>query len=325
MSSIWDWSTTASSNATADSAINWAEGQTPGSVNDSSRGMMKRIKELLNDLGGVATAGGTANAVTVTSSSPFTAYASGLRVTFKAVSDNTAATTLSVNSIGAKSIRKFTLAGEVALSGGEIQDDGIYELIYDTTLNSASGGWLLLNPSQVDVVQPGIIMPFGGTSAPLGTVACDGTAISRTTYAGLFAAIGTTWGAGNGTTTFNVPDLRNDFLRGSSGTRSVGTKETDTLKGHTHTGTTESGGTHSHSVYGGNGDNSDVRGIGNGSTLGVGGLSNPSGNAYRSTLGGNGTQIIQNGGAHTHTFTTGSTGDAETRPRNGVVLWVVKT
>ena len=78
-------------------------------------------------------------------------------------------------------------------------------------------------------------------------------------------------------------------------------------------------------MYGGNEYNSDVRGIGNDITVGVGGLYNPSGNAYRSTLGGNGTQIIQNGGDHTHTFTTGSTGDAETRPRNGVVLWVIKT
>jgi microcystin-dependent protein len=287
--------------------------------------MMKRIKELLNDLGGVATAGGTANAVTVTSSSPFTAYASGLRVTFKAVSDNTAATTLSVNSIGAKSIRKFTLAGEVALSGGEIQEDGIYELIYNAALNSAAGGWLLLNPSQVDVVQPGIIMPFGGTTAPLGTLPCDGTAVSRTTYAALFAAIGTTWGVGNGTTTFNVPDLRNDFLRGASGTLTVGTKQTDALKTHTHTGTTSSDGTHSHNVYGGNGENTAVRGIGKSDANGIGGLTDTSGNTYHSTLGGNGTQIIQNGGAHTHTFTTGSTGDAETRPRNGVVLWVIKT
>lgn len=314
MSSIWDWSTTASSNATADSAINWAEGQAPGSVNDSSRGMMKRIKELLNDLGGVATAGGTANAVTVTSSSPFTAYASGLRVTFKAVSDNTAATTLSVNSIGAKSIRKFTLAGEVALSGGEIQEDGIYELVYDETLNSASGGWLLLNPSipdfaQDDFVQPGVILPFGGTGAPIGTLACDGTAVSRTTYAALFAAIGTTWGVGNGTTTFNVPDLRNDFVRGASGTLTVGTKQTDTLKTHTHTGTTASDGAHTHNV------NTDI--ASSGSTERVAKTNQASG----------ATDPIPttSSGAHAHTFTTNATGDTETRPRNGVVLWVIKT
>lgn len=325
MSSVYDWSTNASDNATADSAINWAEGQSPGSVNDSSRGMMKRIKEMLNDLGGVAAAGGSPNALTVTASSPFTSYSSGMRVAFKATADNTASATLSVNSIGPKSIRKFSLAGESALTGGEIQEDGIYEVVYDTTLNGAVGGWLLLNPAQVDVVLPGFIMPFGGTSTPLGYMACDGAAVSRTTYAALFAAIGTAWGAGNGTTTFNIPDLRDDFIRGASGTRTVGTKETDTLKSHTHTGITASDGVHTHSVYGGTGENSDVRGIDNPSTNGVGGTLNAIGNQYHSVLGGNGAQIIDWGGGHMHAFTTDATGSTETRPRNGVVLWVIKT
>lgn len=54
----------------------------------------------------------------------------------------------------------------------------------------------------------GIILPFGGSSAPAGFLLCDGTAVSRTTYADLFAAIGTTWGVGDGSTTFNVPDMR---------------------------------------------------------------------------------------------------------------------
>lgn len=54
----------------------------------------------------------------------------------------------------------------------------------------------------------GSIIDFGGSSVPSGWLLCDGSAISRTTYAVLFAAISTTWGAGNGTTTFNLPDLR---------------------------------------------------------------------------------------------------------------------
>ena len=60
----------------------------------------------------------------------------------------------------------------------------------------------------------GLIFPFGNTSAPTGYLACDGSAVSRTTYAALFAAIGTVWGVGNGSTTFNVPDQRGGFLRG---------------------------------------------------------------------------------------------------------------
>lgn len=55
---------------------------------------------------------------------------------------------------------------------------------------------------------PGFIAMYGGAAAPAGWLACDGSAVSRTTYAALFTAIGTTHGAGNGSTTFNLPDLR---------------------------------------------------------------------------------------------------------------------
>ena len=54
----------------------------------------------------------------------------------------------------------------------------------------------------------GEIRMFGGSSAPTDFLLCDGSAVSRTTYADLFAVIGTTYGAGDGSTTFNVPDLR---------------------------------------------------------------------------------------------------------------------
>ena len=54
----------------------------------------------------------------------------------------------------------------------------------------------------------GVIQMFGGSTPPAGWLLCDGSAVSRTTYATLFAAIGTTWGAGDGSTTFNLPDLR---------------------------------------------------------------------------------------------------------------------
>lgn len=52
-------------------------------------------------------------------------------------------------------------------------------------------------------------LPYAGSSIPTGWLECDGSAVSRTTYADLFTAIGTTWGAGNGSTTFNLPDMRN--------------------------------------------------------------------------------------------------------------------
>lgn len=66
------------------------------------------------------------------------------------------------------------------------------------------------------LVPPGVISAYGGTSAPSGYLLCDGTAVSRITYAALFAVLGTTYGAGDGSTTFNVPDLRQRFPLGKS-------------------------------------------------------------------------------------------------------------
>lgn len=62
--------------------------------------------------------------------------------------------------------------------------------------------------STVAIVPTGAVMPYAGSSAPANWLFCDGSAVSRTTYAALFATISTTYGAGDGSTTFNLPDLR---------------------------------------------------------------------------------------------------------------------
>jgi microcystin-dependent protein len=86
----------------------------------------------------------------------------------------------------------------------------------------------------------GAVAPFARSTAPSGWLACSGQAVSRATYAALFAAIGTTFGAGNGTTTFNVPDLRGEFIRGLDGGRGVdvgrifGSAQTEGLQRHNH-------------------------------------------------------------------------------------------
>ena len=67
------------------------------------------------------------------------------------------------------------------------------------------------------ITEVGFIKPYAGTSVPTGYLLCNGAAISRAQYPELFAAIGTTWGAGDGASTFNVPDLRGFFLRGVGG------------------------------------------------------------------------------------------------------------
>jgi microcystin-dependent protein len=70
-------------------------------------------------------------------------------------------------------------------------------------------------------VPAGTLNAFAGASAPDGFLLCNGGAISRSIYSDLFAAIGTTYGAGDGSTTFNIPDLRGEFLRGLDGGRGV--------------------------------------------------------------------------------------------------------
>ena len=135
-------------------------------------------------------------------------------------------------------------------------------------------------------IPAGMVQAYAGSAAPTGWLKCNGAAVSRTTYATLFAAIGTTYGSGDGSSTFNVPDLRGEFVRGwddsrgvDSG-RSLGSFQADELKSHTHTfaGSTASGG---------------------------------SGSADRH-------------GSPT-TRTTNATGGSETRPRNIAMLYCIKT
>ncbi len=86
----------------------------------------------------------------------------------------------------------------------------------------------------------GTIAYFAASAAPAGFVKANGAAVSRTTYAALFLAIGTTYGAGDGSTTFNVPDLRGEFLRslddgrGVDSGRGIGTAQADAMQGHYH-------------------------------------------------------------------------------------------
>nr|BAR33867.1 phage tail fiber protein [uncultured Mediterranean phage uvMED] len=105
-------------------------------------------------------------------------------------------------------------------------------------------------------VPTGMIAPMGMSSAPTGWLACDGSNVSRSTYSGLFSTIGTTWGAGDGSSTFGVPDLRGAFLRGT-GTAgvssdyvgpSVGAYQDDQNASHSHGGSVASVGNHSHSM-----------------------------------------------------------------------------
>lgn len=122
--------------------------------------------------------------------------------------------------------------------------------VFDTT----SGAWRFAQ-TQPGGVPAGSIMPWGGSTAPSNWLICDGSAVSRETYGTLFAVIGTSYGAGNGTTTFNLPDLRGRIPVGrNAGTfgtlGATGGAETHTLTeaqmpSHTHIQNS-----HGHSFFG---------------------------------------------------------------------------
>lgn len=71
--------------------------------------------------------------------------------------------------------------------------------------------------------EPGTVAHFAASTAPAGWLKCNGAAVSRTAYAALFAAIGTTYGVGDGATTFNLPELRGEFLRALDDGRGIDT------------------------------------------------------------------------------------------------------
>jgi Microcystin-dependent protein len=89
-------------------------------------------------------------------------------------------------------------------------------------------------------VPSGSVMTFAMNTAPTGWLKANGAAVSRTTYANLFSAIGTTFGVGDGSTTFDLPDLRGEFLRGWDDSRGIdsgrafGSAQVDEFKSHNH-------------------------------------------------------------------------------------------
>lgn len=205
------WSRTAASNGTADSAVNWAEGMAPSSVNDSARAMMASAAGFRDDIAGAITTGGTSTAYTVTSYQVFDtlAHMSGHVIAFTPHTTNGATVTLNVDSLGAKPLRS---APSVELPAGVLVEGTPYTALY----NNSDAVWYLHNfYSNPYTIPIGGIIDFGGTTAPNSSFVLPyGQAISRTTYSALFTLFSTTYGTGDGSTTFNVPDLRGRVVAG---------------------------------------------------------------------------------------------------------------
>ena len=205
------WSQTAAANASADPAVNFAEGQAPSSVNDSARSLMASVAKYRDDTAGTLIAGGTATAYTVTSNTGFFSKATmnGAEISFTVSVTNGASPTLNVDGLGADPI---TLDGTNAVPSGTLIANSIYTAMY-----YASGtAWRLKDFYQLPFTVPvgGTIDYFGATTPNSNFVFPYGQAISRSTYSALFTLLGTTFGVGDGSTTFNVPDLRGRVLAG---------------------------------------------------------------------------------------------------------------
>lgn len=211
---FYNWSKTASNNASADSTVNWAEGQAPSSVNDSARAMMASTAAFRDDIAGAITTGGTSTAYTVSSYQVFDtlAHLNGQMIAFTPHTTNTAGSpnvTLNVDGLGAKSIQ---VSPGVELAAGILVAGTPYVALY----NATNGVFFLQNFFGNPYIIPiGGSLDFWGSSAPNSSFALMyGQAISRTTYAVLFSLLGTTYGTGDGSTTFNIPDLRGRVVAG---------------------------------------------------------------------------------------------------------------
>jgi microcystin-dependent protein len=150
----------------------------------------------------------------------------------------------------------------------------------------------------VESVAPGGVIYYAASTAPTGWLECNGAGISRTAYANLFAVVGTTFGAGDGSTTFNLPDLRGEFIRGWDNARGVdsgrafGSAQSDDNKSHRHTMGRDDGVT---AIRGGATNISSWNGLVMGSTSATGG-----------------------------SLLTLLTGGSEARPRNIALLPIIK-
>lgn len=163
-----------------------------------------------------------------------------------------------------------------------------------------------------------MIAYFPLAAAPAGWLKANGAEVSRTAYSRLFARIGTAWGAGDGLNTFNLPDLRGEFLRclddgrGVDPNRGLGAWQGSQNLAHKHSGSTSTAGSHSH-------DYVDGRPM---HPPGDPGLQN--GNVFKGIWENNELRTTRAAGSHSHSLTTDESGGSEARPRNVAVLACIK-
>lgn len=239
MTGVAWWSQTAASNATQDPSVSWPEGMAPSSVNDSARAEMASVAKWRDDIAGATVTSGSSTAYTLSTYQNFDNLArmNGQVIAFTPHTTNTAGSpnvTLNVDGLGAKSIQ---LNPNVELPAGYLVAGSPYVVLY----NASNGVFYLQNSFANPYLIPvGAFIDYGGATAPNSSFVLPyGQAISRTTYATLFSLFGTTYGSGDGSTTFNVPDLRGRVVAGKD---DMGGSAASRLTGSFITGPTTLGG-----------------------------------------------------------------------------------
>lgn len=162
---------------------------------------------------------GSANAIVATMAPALSALATGDLLEITVLHANTSSTvTLNASTVGAHNVYR---ADGSALAIGDIQASPYVGLF---SWNGNTNQFLLLNPATYIANPAGQIIAFAGSSTPPGFLPCDGSAVSRTVFLALFNNVGTLWGVGDGSTTFNVPNLVGRVLAGvdPSGTNLTG-------------------------------------------------------------------------------------------------------
>lgn len=299
----------------ANNTTRFPEGMQFRNVNDGVRADEGLLARWFRDTNGSLAASGSAGAYAVTANRTIASYVDNLIIGFTANHTNTGAVTLAVSGLVPKTIVRpdgsTMLAGDIP-SGNKVL----------VAFNSSTDKFQLLSMPATSLsttaLAVGTVLAWPVFTVPSWALECDGSAVSRTTYAALFEVVSTRYGVGDGSTTFNLPNYKDYFLRGFDAAGTDAASRTDRGDGTTgaEIGTKQAGAfaSHTHTAS----------------------VTDP-GHAHNTTMGE--TQTVQtdepdattrlsgalNGGANTTgiTVSNASTGGTETRPKNITVKWII--
>ena len=216
------------------------EGMSPSGVNDTIRAVMGALKRWFNWSSPKLTAG-SATAYTLTYGVAPGALVDGMTHLVQFHASNGSGATLNVNGLGAKPLYAYSAGAWYQAPPAFCDVATVCRVVYD----AATGAYRLLMPGAAPT---GTVVPFAGSVAPAGYLLAFGQAVSRTNYPGLFAVINTTYGAGDGSTTFNVPDLRGRVAAGRDNMGGINANRLSSVMASTTLGAGGGAQTHAHGV-----------------------------------------------------------------------------